>query len=646
MPTYNSYVSGRVYDTVTIGSSKYPGPLEVESSGFIRPSTATAAINGEGTGQYTLGIEAGGDVYGGNSSGPTGTGGIGVDLSSGIVTNSGRILGGSGYTGANGGVGVSMSGTLTNSTGALIQGGYDYNGDGTGGVGVKFSQGTLTNDAMADIFGGGLGFGYRGTPTGSGGDGIDLGASATVNNSGNISGGGGPQSGFGSYPFIGSYGIKATSSTDSITNFSGGQITGGDGYTTAGAAIVASGGATVTNNAGAIIAGGTGDGSGTSGVGVEISGGTLTNDGKIKGGSSPDDGVGGVGVTMASGAKVYDNSGTYGIYGGGGVGNGAGVDLNGGTLYVAGKVEGGGGGAGDAVVFGSAVAKMTVDSGAKFYGHIGGFNTNSSVYITGLDKAQVFADFHGTYSTTHTLTLGTHDVLQFDGSFAGESFVLTNETGGTLLTVTCYRRGTRILTERGEVAIESLRIGDQVTMLSGASRPIRWIGRRSYSGDVVWGNRDVLPILIRQGAIAKNVPTRDLWVSPEHAMYIDEMLIPAALLVNGVSIVQEERVDEVTYFHLEFNSHEVIVAEGAPSESFVDDESRQLFDNVSEYHELYPQSAAQSARFCAPRVEDGYELEAVRQRLAARAESGRSASSAESLAHRNRIGAASTQLRL
>jgi hypothetical protein len=135
-------------------------------------------------------------------------------------------------------------------------------------------------------------------------------------------------------------------------------------------------------------------------------------------------------------------------------------------------------------------------------------------------------------------------------------------------------------------------------------------------------------------------------VSPEHAMYIDGMLIPAALLVNGGSIAQEEWVDEVTYFHLEFDSHEVIVAEGAASESFVDDESRQLFDNASEYHELYPRSTSQPARFFAPRIEDGYELEAVRQRLAARAESARSASSAEWLAHRNRIGAASARLQL
>jgi len=99
-------------------------------------------------------------------------------------------------------------------------------------------------------------------------------------------------------------------------------------------------------------------------------------------------------------------------------------------------------------------------------------------------------------------------------------------------------------------------------------------------------------------------------------MFIDGMLIPAAALVNGVSIEQEESVDEVSYFHLEFDAHEMIFAEGAASESFVDDESRQMFDNAAEYVRLYPNAERVRARFCAPRVEDGEELEAVRRRLA------------------------------
>ena len=61
------------------------------------------------------------------------------------------------------------------------------------------------------------------------------------------------------------------------------------------------------------------------------------------------------------------------------------------------------------------------------------------------------------------------------------------------------------------------------------------------------------------------------------------MLIEAKDLVNGVSIVQAERVESVEYFHIELDSHDVIIAEGAPSESFIDDDSRGMFHNAHEY---------------------------------------------------------------
>jgi hypothetical protein len=99
-------------------------------------------------------------------------------------------------------------------------------------------------------------------------------------------------------------------------------------------------------------------------------------------------------------------------------------------------------------------------------------------------------------------------------------------------------------------------------------------------------------------------------------MLIDGMLIPAAALLNGTSITQDGEVGELTYIHLEFESHSVIYAEGAPAESFVDDDSRGMFDNAAEYAMRYPGAAAKPARFCAPRIEEGLEMESVRRRLA------------------------------
>ena len=204
---------------------------------------------------------------------------------------------------------------------------------------------------------------------------------------------------------------------------------------------------------------------------------------------------------------------------------------------------------------------------------------------------------------------GTIELLGYTGGISPSDIEFT----------ACYRRGTRIVTDNGEVAVEDLSIGDYVMTKSGTARPITWIGRRSYGGRFVVGRKDILPICIKAGALDDNVPKRDLWISPNHAMYLDGALIEAKDLVNGVSIVQAERVEKLEYFHVELESHNVIIAEGALSETYIDDDNRGMFHNAQEYRELYPVAAAPPAQYCAPRLDRGYELEAVRQRFAARA---------------------------
>lgn len=209
-----------------------------------------------------------------------------------------------------------------------------------------------------------------------------------------------------------------------------------------------------------------------------------------------------------------------------------------------------------------------------------------------------------------------------EGDAADGHFRLSDDgNGGTDVTLVadgtpCYCRGTLIGTDRGEVAVEDLVIGDRVRTLCRGLRPIRWIGRRSYSGRFAAGNRDVLPVMFRAGCLGDGLPRRDLFVSPLHAMFLDGVLVPASGLINGTSIVQVEAMDEVAYFHIELDSHDVILAEGAPSETFVDDDSRGMFHNAAEFARLYPDLAAEPARYCAPRIEDGVELEAIRGRLA------------------------------
>ena len=184
----------------------------------------------------------------------------------------------------------------------------------------------------------------------------------------------------------------------------------------------------------------------------------------------------------------------------------------------------------------------------------------------------------------------------------------------------CFCRGTFIRTPCGNKRVEKLQIGDEVMTASGAARPIKWIGRRSYLGRFVMGSKDILPVCIKAGALADNLPRRDLWISPNHAMYLDGVLIEAKDLVNGVSIVQAERVEQLEYFHIELETHDVIVAEGALAETYIDDDNRLMFHNAHEYREHNPAVAtATIARYCAPRLDEGYELETIRRRITLRA---------------------------
>lgn len=191
--------------------------------------------------------------------------------------------------------------------------------------------------------------------------------------------------------------------------------------------------------------------------------------------------------------------------------------------------------------------------------------------------------------------------------------------------IPCFAEGTLIATARGEVPVEDLRVGDLVVTPHGnaALQPVVWIG---HSKANVAKQRDravVAPILIKAGALADGVPHRDLRVSPEHAMFLDGRLVPARLLVNGSTIVQELWCPEVTYWHVELPAHGLLVAEGAVSESYFDDGNRKHFDNYG-ITTLFKdfESERGNRRYaeatCYPLLLEGPPLERLRARLAAR----------------------------
>ncbi|MDD2877335.1 MAG: Hint domain-containing protein [Acidiphilium sp.] len=206
-----------------------------------------------------------------------------------------------------------------------------------------------------------------------------------------------------------------------------------------------------------------------------------------------------------------------------------------------------------------------------------------------------------------TLATGTFSTSQFS--------ITTDSVGGTEITVACFHAGTRIATPAGEVAVETLAIGDRVITADGSHKPVKWLGRRTYSGRFAAGKTHLLPIRFTPGALGNGRPRRDLWVSPQHAMLIDGALIPAACLVNGASIIQETRVERIEYVHVELERHDVIFAEGAASETYINDDNRLMFHNASSYAARYDDDAI-SRDYCAERIVAGPVLAAIRTRLA------------------------------
>lgn len=155
--------------------------------------------------------------------------------------------------------------------------------------------------------------------------------------------------------------------------------------------------------------------------------------------------------------------------------------------------------------------------------------------------------------------------------------------------VPCFLPGTLILTDNGEVPIEALKIGDRVQTADGALESVKWIGRLTTTAQQIKNPLRGMPILIKAGALGDRLPKRDLYVSPDHAMFVDGLLINAGALVNGVSIVKTEPTEAFTYYHVELDKHALIVAEGSATESYLpQQEDRYLYDNSAEYEMLYP----------------------------------------------------------
>ncbi len=214
----------------------------------------------------------------------------------------------------------------------------------------------------------------------------------------------------------------------------------------------------------------------------------------------------------------------------------------------------------------------------------------------------------------------------FVAHFAGADYFFTDQnpppatvpgTGGNY--TVCFLAGTLIATPAGERPVEMIAAGDLVLTADGRAAPVRWVGRQT----VVTLFADPLrtfPVRIAAGALGDGLPTRDLFVSPDHALLLDDVLVQAGALVNGTTITRVEAMpDRFTYFHVELEDHALILAEGTPAESFVDNVTRRRFDNFAEFEALFAEVPATTAEFDAPRIKSARQLpRALRERIAIR----------------------------
>jgi hypothetical protein len=221
-----------------------------------------------------------------------------------------------------------------------------------------------------------------------------------------------------------------------------------------------------------------------------------------------------------------------------------------------------------------------------------------------------------------TLTVGSV-TLQLSGDYTNQFVAEEDATNDTVVTYApCFAAGTRILTEHGEVPVETLRAGDRVpALLQGGLAAVRWIGHRHVDCRNHPRPQDVWPVRVRAHAFGRGLPHRTLTLSPDHAVYVDDVLVPIRYLVNGATIVQEP-AETVTWFHVELERHDVLLAEGLPAESYLDTGNRAAFANGGKVVMAHPDFALRvwEAEGCAPLVYAGPLLAAVQRRLLAQAE--------------------------
>jgi hypothetical protein len=234
-------------------------------------------------------------------------------------------------------------------------------------------------------------------------------------------------------------------------------------------------------------------------------------------------------------------------------------------------------------------------------------------------------------TVTHTINRpddGIAGNVAATGTFTGVTFTMNLRPGSmntfssiiveslSVKSITCFCAGTKIATPDGDVSVEDLQPGDKITTADGGTTTVKWLGIQSVHTQLT-DPTVVNPICIRAGALADSVPERDLFVSGDHGIEIDGILYNAGALVNGSSIYRVAQMpsEGFTYYHVETDEHDLILAEGCSAESYLDVIDRTHFDNGAE------REGAQAIREMAlPRISASRMVpQDVREQLVSRA---------------------------
>jgi hypothetical protein len=238
---------------------------------------------------------------------------------------------------------------------------------------------------------------------------------------------------------------------------------------------------------------------------------------------------------------------------------------------------------------------------------------NTSVFV------QVDVPYYSVTASSGTAAFEFSDVSYATAASPGtgtETLIQVVQPGTDSL---CLLAGTGIATPEGRKLVETLEIGDLITLSDGRNAPVRWIGRQTVATRFADPLRS-MPIRICANALGEALPERDLLVSPDHALAIDGVLIHASALVNNVTILRESDMPETfIYYNIELAGHELVLAENVPVETFIDNVDRRPFDNWAEYEAHYGR-AEPIAEMDMPRAKSARQVpQNIRASLAARA---------------------------